>query len=148
MEHNNPERMAAYLREMSEDLNDSAELDQMEMYRMLTQIGNDMEGIPEDAKVKQNFVEGCVSNVYVEDRLEDGVIRFRGSSESHIVRGYLAILVEALSGLSPQDFMDHSERAVAEFAETTNIQASLTPSRANAFGNIYKLMRAKAEALT
>ena len=146
MEQNNPERMTAYLRDMTEDLNASADLDQMEMYRLLTQLGNEMEGLSEEGNVDENFVEGCVSNVYVEDHIDGDVIRFRGSSESHIVRGYLAILVEALSGLTPRDLVTHSEAAVSEFAERTNIRASLTPSRANAFGNIYKLMRAKAEA--
>ena len=145
MQKNDPKAMKAYLEDITEDLNANAMIDQMEMYRMLTEIGNAMESIPEESKTDENFVQGCVSNVYVDDRLEDGCIWFRGSSESHIVRGYLAILVRALSGLTPQDLLAESEQPILKFAERTNIKASLTPNRANAFGNIYKLIRKKAE---
>lgn len=134
-----------YLGEMAEELNALAELDQMEMYRMLTQVGGEIPALDANDKVDENFVKGCISNVYVAHSIDGGRIWFRGSSDAMVVRGYLSILIQALSGLSIEDVLEHSRPLVEEFGEKTNIRANLTPNRANAFGNIYALMRAKAQ---
>jgi cysteine desulfuration protein SufE len=137
----------SYLEEMTEELNAMREMDSLEMYRMLTDIGKKMDELPAEEKTEENFVYGCVSNVYIADEIgDDGAIYYRGSSESHIVRGYLAILIEALSGLAPADVAGGSREMVESFARDTELKATLTPNRANAFGNIYKLMVEKAKA--
>jgi cysteine desulfuration protein SufE len=137
----------SYLEEMTEELNAMREMDSLEMYRMLTDVGKKMDELPAEEKTEENFVYGCVSNVYIADEIgDDGAIYYRGSSESHIVRGYLAILIEALSGLAPADVAGGSREMVESFARDTELKATLTPNRANAFGNIYKLMVEKAKA--
>ncbi len=130
---------------MAEELNALAAMDQMEMYRMLTDVGNEIPSIKEEDKTDDNFVRGCISNVYVAHEIRDGRIWFRGSSEAMVVRGYLSILIQALSGLTTDDLLQGSRPLVEHFGEATNIRANLTPSRANSFGNIYSMMRAKAE---
>lgn len=142
------EEMQEYLDDMSTELTDLMDFDMMEMYRYLTTAGNSLRAIDPADQVPANFVPGCTSNVYVCARMEDGVLSFTGSSEAHIVRGYLAILVEALSGLTVEDFLKGSRGPVEAFAVNTRIQAALTPSRANAFGNIYRLMHGHVEALS
>jgi cysteine desulfuration protein SufE len=141
------EEMEAYLLETAEELNDLQTMDVMEMYRHLTDLGKALPELPAEERVPENFVQGCTSNVYIAASRMDGRLVFRGSSEAHIIRGYVAILVTALSGLSPNDLLAGSQSAIEKFADSTNIRATLTPSRANAFGNIYKLMRQKAKAL-
>lgn len=139
----------SYLEEMTEELNAMREMDSLEMYRMLTDIGKKMEELPSEDKRDENFVYGCVSNVYIADDVgSDGAIYYRGSSESHIVRGYLAILIEALSGLAPEDVSGGTREMVESFARDTELKATLTPNRANAFGNIYQLMVEKAKAVS
>jgi len=140
--------MSGYLEEMSSELVSLMDFDMMEMYRYLTDLGNTIAHIDPEEQIPANFVPGCTSNVYVSAHLEDGSLVFTGSSEAHIVRGYLTILINALSGLSPQDFLDHSRSFIEKFAEDTRIKAALTPSRANAFGNIYKLMEQKVQELS
>jgi len=135
----------SYFDEVAEELNALASMDQMEMYRMLTETGNQLPSLEDEEKVESNFVQGCVSNVYIACSLEKDVLQFRGSSESHVVRGYVAILVQALSGLRPEQVVEHTRILVQDFAQATNIRATLTPSRANAFGNIYELMVSHAK---
>ncbi|WP_238565829.1 SufE family protein [Spirochaeta lutea] len=130
---------------MADELTVLSSMDQMEMYRFLTEQGGNLPALEESERTDENFVQGCVSNVYVSHGVQDGRIRYRGSSDSLIVRGYLAILIEALSGLTLDDVLEQSRVLVEEFAEKTNIRATLTPNRANAFGNIYQLMYDKAE---
>jgi cysteine desulfuration protein SufE len=138
------EETREFLEDMAEELNALAEMDQMEMYRMLTEVGNEIPAIAAEEKTDANFVRGCISNVYVAHSVEDGHIWFRGSSEAMVVKGYLSILIQALNGLSTEDLLTRSQSLVEHFGEVTNIRANLTPSRANAFGNIYQLMRVKA----
>ncbi|MFP4330934.1 MAG: SufE family protein [Spirochaetaceae bacterium] len=136
-----------YLEEITDELVTIREMDNLEMYRMLTDIGKKMEELPAEEKTEDNFVYGCVSMVYISDELrEDGGIYYHGSSESHIVRGYLAVLIEALSGLAPESVVQETKELVEKFARETDLKATLTPNRANAFGNIYQLMVEKAKA--
>jgi len=134
----------AWFEAIAEELNDLKSLDMMEMYRRLTQLGQDLEAHGSPAKIPANFVHGCTSNVYISAHMEDGVVSFQGSSEALVVRGYVAILVAGLSGLSAQDITGGTAGMVADFAAATDIRATLTPSRANAFGNVYGLMAEKA----
>ena len=133
-----------YLTGIAEELQSLAAMDRMEMYRMLTQFGDDIPALVDGERSSENFVLGCISNVYIGHTIEDGHIEFRGHSESMVVRGYLSILIHALSGLSTGGLLQGSQILVERFCEQTDVRAQLTPSRANAFGNIYRLMRKKA----
>lgn len=139
--------LARWLEDIATELNDLASLDTMEMYRHLTGLGEGLSAHGEPEKIPDNFVHGCTSNVYIAHRLDNGLVYFSGSSEALIVRGYVAILVEGLSGLSPQEIIGETAGLIDNFANVTNIRATLTPSRANAFGNIYRLMVEKAKSL-
>jgi cysteine desulfuration protein SufE len=138
---------SAELQTIADELNELAAFDTMEMYRHLSECGDQLAQAREPAKIPANFVPGCTSNVYIDAHLENGVLVYTGSSEALVVRGYVAILVHALSGLSPADILSGTQTAVDQFATSTNIRATLTPSRANAFGNIYRMMVDKARAL-
>lgn len=147
MEPKTLEDTQRYLQETTEDLLAMREIDNLEMYRTLTDLGNDLTGVSEDERTDQNFVYGCVSNVYIAADVENGRMIYRGVSESHVVRGYLAVLCTALTGLTPDDVVHGTREAVERFARDTDIKSTLTPNRANAFGNIYQLMVEKAKAV-
>lgn len=147
MEKKTVSDLARWLEDTADELNDLASMDTMEMYRHLTGLGEELGSFGEPEKTPANFVHGCTSNVYIGHRLENGLMQFTGSSEALIVRGYVAILVEGLSGLSPRQIVEETATLIDNFANVTNIRATLTPSRANAFGNIYRLMVEKAKSL-
>ena len=134
-----------YLQQMSTELNSLAELDVMEMYRTLSDLGDAMEPFPSERMDPDHKVPGCISNVYIYSELEGGRLHYWGASESHVVRGYVAILVRALTGLQPDEAAQDSREIIEEFARSTNIRASLTPNRANAFANIYEMMIDQAQ---
>ncbi|MDA3950449.1 MAG: SufE family protein [Spirochaeta sp.] len=138
--------MKEFLRDATEELLMMREMDNLEMYRVITDKGKELEGISEDERTDDNFVYGCVSNVYIADELEDGRMHYRGASEAHVVRGLLAYMVEALNGLRPEDVVSGTREVIEQFAEDVDLKTTLTPNRANAFGNIYALMVEKAAA--
>jgi cysteine desulfuration protein SufE len=112
-------------------------------YEYVLWLAKKLEPLPEDFRHDAFKVKGCVSQVFVVGELVDGKLHWRGDSDAAITKGLLALLIQGLEGLTP-------EQAVAidpAFIAATGLQASLTPSRANGFLNILRLMQAQAQVL-
>ncbi len=102
-----------------------------------------METLPDSDKVDANKVMGCVSQVFITAKLVEGQVVFAGDSDAQLVKGLVGLLLEGLTGLSPQQILDLEPN----FIKDTGLDVSLTPSRANGFYNIFKLMQKKASEL-
>jgi cysteine desulfuration protein SufE len=98
---------------------------------------------PEEYRHEAFKVRGCVSQVYVVAQLVNGRLHWLGDSDAQITKGLLALLIEGLEGLTPQQAAGIDPSFLAE----TGLQASLTPSRANGFLNIFRMMQSQARAL-
>lgn len=146
MEAKTLEDMKAFLADATEELNMLREMDNLEMYRMITDKGKELESITDEERTDDNYVYGCVSNVYIADELDEGRMHYRGVSDAHVVRGLLAYMVDALNGLEPQDVVRGTREPIEQFATDIDLKSTLTPNRANAFGNIYQLMVDKAKS--
>jgi cysteine desulfuration protein SufE len=94
---------------------------------------------PED-KTPENKVPGCVSQVFITANLEDGKVWYQGDSDAQLVKGLVALLIEGLNGLTPDEILQISP----DFIQDTGLNVSLTPSRANGFYNIFQTMKKKA----
>ena len=111
-------------------------------YELLITLAQRLKPFPDDEKTPENKVSGCASQVFVVANLEDGKVQFEGDSDSQLVKGLVALLVEGLSGLTPQEIVELSP----EFIKATGLDVSLTPSRANGFYNILAKMKQKSQA--
>ncbi|MCP9858453.1 MULTISPECIES: SufE family protein [unclassified Cyanobium] len=112
-------------------------------YEYVLWLAKKLEPFPDDLRLDAFKVKGCVSQVYVVGHLEQGKLHWRGDSDAQITKGLLALLIEGLEGMTP-------EQATAldpAFIAATGLQASLTPSRANGFLNILRTMQAQARQL-
>ena len=114
--------------------------DPKKRYEQLLWYAKKLEGMPEESKIEENKVQGCVSQVYITADLEDGKICYKGDSDAQLVKGLVALLIEGLNGLTPNEIM----AVTPDFIEETGLQVSLTPSRANGFFNIFKKMQQQA----
>jgi len=106
-------------------------------YEQLLWYAKKLEPLPETAKTADNKVSGCVSQVYIISNMENGQIFYQGDSDAQLVKGLVAFLIDSLNGLTPQQIVTIEP----DFIEETGLQASLTPSRANGFLNIFKKMQ-------
>jgi cysteine desulfuration protein SufE len=114
--------------------------DPKKRYEQLLWYAKKLEAMPEEAKIPENKVQGCVSQVFITANLKDGKVWYQGDSDAQLVKGLVALLIQGLNGLSPEEIMQVSP----DFIEETGLKVSLTPSRANGFYNILQLMKKKA----
>ena len=96
-----------------------------------------------ELQVVENKVVGCVSQVYIHATLTAGIVEFQATSDAQITKGLVAMLVEGLAGLPPEDIL----KLTPDFIQRTGLNMSLTPSRSNGFYNIFKTMQQKAAGL-
>lgn len=112
-------------------------------YEYVLWLAKKLEPLPDDLRQDSHKVRGCVSQVFVVGSLTDGHLHWQGDSDAQITKGLLALLIEGMEGLTP------AQVAAIDpgFLAATGLQTSLTPSRANGFLNIFRLMQAQAAAL-
>ena len=113
-------------------------------YEQLLWYAKKLEAFPAEGKVPENKVPGCVSQVYITADLDNGQVAYQGDSDAQITKGLLAMLITALNGLTPEEIV----QLTPDFIKETQLDVSLTPSRANGFYNIFKMMQLKAQQLT
>ena len=112
-------------------------------YEYVLWLARKLEPLPDDFRQDAFRVKGCVSQVFVVGQLRDGTLHWLGDSDAAITKGLLALLIEGLEGLTPQQVAAIDPGFIA----ATGLQASLTPSRANGFLNILRMMQAQATRL-
>ncbi|BAU65103.1 Fe-S metabolism associated SufE [Stanieria sp. NIES-3757] len=109
-------------------------------YEQLLWYAKKLPVMSDEDKTPENKVSGCVSQVYITANLEDGKVRYQGDSDAQLVKGLVALLIEGLDGLTPEEII----QVTPDFIEETGLKVSLTPSRANGFYNIFQMMKKKA----
>ncbi|MCL2931267.1 MAG: SufE family protein [Trichodesmium sp. MAG_R03] len=109
-------------------------------YEQLLWYAKKLPDFPEVEKIPGNKVYGCQSQVYIIANLDDGKVCYQGYSDAQLVKGLVALLIEGLNGLTPQEIAE----ITPDFIQETGLTVSLTPSRANGFYNIFQLMKSQA----
>jgi len=103
-----------------------------ERYRYIIELGKLMPQLPEEAHNDANKVQGCASQVWLETCVEqaDGVpiLKLRGDSDAHIVRGLVALLIALYSGRAADDIL---KTDAAEIFDSLGLSEHLTPQRSN-----------------
>jgi cysteine desulfuration protein SufE len=107
-----------------------------------------LEPLSEAAHNDANKVRGCVSQVWLELGEEadfDGrsVLHYRGDSDSHLVRGLIAIAIALYSRRTAREILATDAHSV--FREL-GLEQHLTPQRSNGVRAMIERIRADAAA--
>lgn len=114
--------------------------DPKQKYKQLLWYAQKLAPMAAEEKNANNKVHGCVSQVFITADYNDGKITYHGDSDAQLVKGLVGLLITGLNDLTPQEILQVSP----DFIEETGLNVSLTPSRANGFYNIFKMMQKKA----
>lgn len=123
--------------------------DWMDKYALLIDLGNSLAPLDDKYKTENNLIEGCQSRVWLQADYVDGKVIFKGESDAVIVKGIVSLLINVLSGHTPQEILDNE----LYFIEKIGLKEHLSPTRSNGLVAMLKQMRlyalafkAKAEA--
>ena len=116
--------------------------DWMDKYALLIDLGNSLPPLEEKYKTESNLIEGCQSRVWLQADYEDGKIIFKGESDAVIVKGIVSLLINVLSGHTPQEILDTD----LYFIEQIGLKEDLSPTRSNGLVAMVKQMRMYALA--
>ena len=98
--------------------------DWTEKYRYLIELGGELEPMPDELKVDEHKVKGCMSQVWLVGTVEDGRMQFLADSDAHIVRGLVALVLMIFGGKTPAEARDLDAKAVlAELDLETSVSA-------------------------
>lgn len=127
--------------------NDFAYLEEWEdRYRYVLELGRSLEPLSEAEHSDANKVRGCVSQVWLtlkafRDPLGELRLHYRGDSDSHLVRGLVAITIALYSDHTPRQIMGTDAPAI--FREL-GLEQHLTPQRSNGVKAMIARIRADA----
>jgi cysteine desulfuration protein SufE len=130
--------------------NDFASLDEWEdRYRYVIELGATLEPLLEEAHNDVNKVRGCVSQVWLERQERTNasgqtVLHYRGDSDSHLVRGLIAIAIALFSDQPPERV--RAIDAMGAFREL-GLEQHLTPQRSNGVRSMVDRIRSDATAM-
>jgi cysteine desulfuration protein SufE len=115
-------------------------------YRYVIELGRTLEPMPEAEHSAENKVNGCVSQVWLQKLVDRShgapILKYRGDSDAHIVRGLVAIVLSLYSGRTPQQILDTD--AIAVFNEF-GFRDHLTPQRSNGLRSMVERIKTDAK---
>ena len=118
-------------------IEEMSELDDwMDRYAYIIDLGNALPPIDEKYKTPEHLIEGCQSRVWLNAELDaDGKVIYTADSDAIIVKGIISMLIEVLSGHTPQEIID-----------AIGLSEHLSPTRSNGLLAMVKQMRMYAVA--
>jgi cysteine desulfuration protein SufE len=115
-----------------------------ERYRYVIDLGRELAPLTDAERSDANKVHGCASQVWlVTEPHGDRIIRFRGDSDAHIVRGLIAILLRLYSGRRADEITAFDAKAAFD---TLGLSGALSAQRSNGLASMVARIRRDAEA--
>lgn len=111
--------------------------DKTKRFERIIELGKKLNAFPEENKIEDNQVKGCASLVFITGSLQDGLMQYQGWSNSHLVLGLLALLIEGMNNNNADDIL----KIDPAFIEGMGLSQTLTASRANGFMNTFNKMK-------
>lgn len=115
--------------------------DWKERYSYILDLGDEIEEMPEALKVDANKVKGCVSQVWLFPKFEDGKLEFMADSDSMFVKGLVGVMLHIYNGLTPKEILE----AESNFLMDSGLVQNLSPNRANGAAAMLAKIKAYAE---
>jgi cysteine desulfuration protein SufE len=115
-------------------------------YRYVIELGKGLPPLADSERVDANKVRGCASQVWLISELArngEPVLRFRGDSDAHIVRGLIAILFALYSGRTAREIVETDAEAVFR---QLGLREHLTSQRSNGLSSMVARIRSDAKA--
>jgi cysteine desulfuration protein SufE len=98
-----------------------------ERYAYLIELGQKLPPLPDELKTEDIIVRGCQSTVWLHRECRDGKVFLQADSDSLIVKGLAALLMQVFSGQDAEAIT----QAELIFFEETGLNSHLSSQRSN-----------------
>lgn len=116
----------------------------LDKYDYIIQLGKSLPLIDEKYKLDENLIKGCQSRVWLHAEMQDGKLIFTADSDALITKGLVSLVVEVLSGFTPQEIAS----ADLYFIDRIGLHSHLSPTRSNGLASMIKQMKMYAIAFS
>ena len=114
-------------------------LDADDRYRLLIDLGRQLEPMPDPLKTDATLVRGCSASVWVYPvRQEDGRLHFLADSNAAITKGIIALVLTAVQNQTPDAILATD---VAEALAPFDLSRQLSSNRTQGIPNMIALIR-------
>jgi cysteine desulfuration protein SufE len=110
-------------------------------YQYLIELGEKLPSMPDELKIEDNRVKGCMSRVWISAYLDDGQVKFHGDSDTSVIKGILALLISLCEGLTAKQIQALD---MDEIFTGLNLDEHLSPNRHFGVYAMFDLMKQKA----
>ena len=127
------------LKEVEEDIiEEFAEFDEwLDKYEYIIDLGKSLDSYPEDKKTDEYLIKGCQSRVWLDAKMENGVLVFNADSDAIITKGIISLLIRRYSGRTPEEILSSDFSVV----EKIGLKENLSPTRANGLVSMIQTMK-------
>ena len=127
------------LKEVEEDIiEEFAEFDEwLDKYEYIIDLGKSLVSYPEDKKTDEYVIKGCQSRVWLDAKMENGVLVFNADSDAIITKGIISLLIRIYSGRTPEEILSSDFSVV----EKIGLKENLSPTRANGLVSMIQTMK-------
>ena len=113
----------------------------MDRYQYIIDMGKQLPTFPDELKREDTKIQGCQSNVWMHDRLEEGRLHFEATSDAAIVSGLIAVLLRIYNDRSPSEI----QATPPDFLVELGLDKHLSPTRSNGLHAMLKRIYGVAE---
>lgn len=127
------------LKDVEEDIiEEFAEFDEwLDKYEYIIDLGKSLASYPEDKKTDDYLIKGCQSRVWLDAKMENGVLVFNADSDAIITKGIISLLIRIYSGRTPEEILSSDFSVV----EKIGLKENLSPTRANGLVSMIQTMK-------
>ena len=116
-------------------------------FRYVMELGRALPELPDALRTDANKVRGCASQVWLSSTVTpsaDGPrMTFVGDSDSHLVKGLIAVLFKLYDGKTVSEILATDAHAILK---DLGLEQALTPQRSNGLASMVQRIRADASA--
>jgi cysteine desulfuration protein SufE len=117
-------------------------LEAEDRYRLLIDLGRQLEPMPEALKTDATKVRGCSASVWVYPTASEGRLHFLADSNAAITKGIVALI---LSGVQDKPAAEVARMDVAEMLAPFELRKHLSANRTQGVPNMIALVKQIAE---
>ena len=119
-------------------------LDGDERYRLLIELGRELDPMPDALKTDATKVRGCSASVWVYPTAQDGRLHFMADSNAAITKGIVALV---LSAVQDRPAAEVAATDIAGALEPFDLRNQLSSNRTQGVPNMIALIRETAARL-